>query len=139
MSRTLIRPTGFVDAPFGHDGKVARLAGGLAPLFVDYSAGEGVRWLLHALPGKRPEADPHESETGWAFPDGGYLLFGSHFGSEFQPLAAAAEYPDPVFGHPVELIVADKPSYADSGVHWRRGEAQAIARSAVRKAKYTRP
>ena len=40
----------------------------------------GVRWLLHTLPGKRPEADPHESETGWAFPDGGYLLFGSHFG-----------------------------------------------------------
>ena len=29
MARTLIRPTGFVDAPFGHDGKVARLAGGL--------------------------------------------------------------------------------------------------------------
>ncbi|GAA4016849.1 dihydropteroate synthase [Sphingomonas swuensis] len=25
--RTIIRPTGFVDAPFGHDGKVARLAG----------------------------------------------------------------------------------------------------------------
>jgi dihydropteroate synthase len=29
MPRTLIRPTGFVDAPFGHDGKVARLASGL--------------------------------------------------------------------------------------------------------------
>jgi dihydropteroate synthase len=27
--RTLIRPTGFVDSPFGNDGKVARLAGGL--------------------------------------------------------------------------------------------------------------
>lgn len=27
--RTLIRPTGFVDSPFGHNGKVARLAGGL--------------------------------------------------------------------------------------------------------------
>ena len=27
--RTIIRPTGFVDSPFGHDGKVARLAGGL--------------------------------------------------------------------------------------------------------------
>ena len=27
--RRLIRPTGFVDSPFGHDGKVARLAGGL--------------------------------------------------------------------------------------------------------------
>src|SRR6185503_12954860 len=24
-------------------------------------------------------------------------LFGSHFGDEFQPLAAAAEFPDPVF------------------------------------------
>jgi dihydropteroate synthase len=27
--QTYLRPTGFVDAPFGHDGKVARLAGGL--------------------------------------------------------------------------------------------------------------
>ena len=27
--KTLIRPTGFIDSPFGHDGKVARLAGGL--------------------------------------------------------------------------------------------------------------
>jgi dihydropteroate synthase len=29
MTRTLIRPTAFVDSPFGHDGRVARLAGGL--------------------------------------------------------------------------------------------------------------
>ena len=28
-ARLYLRPTGFVDAPFGHDGKVARLAGGL--------------------------------------------------------------------------------------------------------------
>jgi dihydropteroate synthase len=28
--RTLIRPTAFIDSPFGHDGKVARLAGGLS-------------------------------------------------------------------------------------------------------------
>ena len=28
-SYPLLRPTGFVDSPFGHDGKVARLAGGL--------------------------------------------------------------------------------------------------------------
>ena len=27
--KTLLRPTGFVDSPFGHDGKIARLAGGL--------------------------------------------------------------------------------------------------------------
>ena len=29
MTKTLLRPTGFVDSPFGHDGKLARLAGGL--------------------------------------------------------------------------------------------------------------
>jgi len=42
----------------------------------------GVRWLLHALPGDRPDCDPHEGNSGcgWAFPDGGYLLFGNHFG-----------------------------------------------------------
>jgi len=28
--RTLLRPTAFIDSPFGHDGKVARLAGGLS-------------------------------------------------------------------------------------------------------------
>jgi ATP-dependent helicase/nuclease subunit A len=54
-------------------------------------------------------------------------LFGSHFGDEFQPLAAAAEFPDPVFGHPVELLVTDKASYRESGVHWRRAEARVIA------------
>ena len=55
-------------------------------------------------------------------------LFGSHFGDAFQPLAAAAEFPDPVFGHPVELLVTDKAAYKDTGVHWRRAEARAIAR-----------
>jgi ATP-dependent helicase/nuclease subunit A len=55
-------------------------------------------------------------------------LFGAHFGGEFQELAAAVEFPDPVFGHPVELLVTDKESYQDSGVHWRRGEARAVAR-----------
>ena len=55
-------------------------------------------------------------------------LFGSHFGDEFQPLAAAAEFPDPVFGHPVELLITDKASYSDTDVHWRRAEARAVAR-----------
>ena len=55
-------------------------------------------------------------------------LFGSDFGDEFQPLAASGEFPDPVFGAPVELLVTDKSSYADTDVHWRRGEARAIAR-----------
>ena len=55
-------------------------------------------------------------------------LFGSEFGDEYQPLAASAEFPDPVFGHPVELLVTDKSAYRDSGEHWRQGEARAIAR-----------
>jgi ATP-dependent helicase/nuclease subunit A len=55
-------------------------------------------------------------------------LFGGDFGDEFQPLAASGEFPDPVFGHPVELIVTDKSSYAETTTHWRRGEARAIAR-----------
>jgi ATP-dependent helicase/nuclease subunit A len=55
-------------------------------------------------------------------------LFGGDFGDEFQPLAASGEFPDPVFGPPVELLVTDKSSYADTTVHWRRGEARAIAR-----------
>jgi ATP-dependent helicase/nuclease subunit A len=55
-------------------------------------------------------------------------LFGSDFGDEFQPLAASGEFPDPVFGPPVELLVTDKSSYAETNVHWRRGEARAIAR-----------
>src|SRR5204862_1334756 len=38
------------------------------------------------------------------------------------------DFPDPVFGPPVELRVTDKSSYADTDVHWRRGEARAIAR-----------
>jgi ATP-dependent helicase/nuclease subunit A len=54
-------------------------------------------------------------------------LFGTDFGDEFQPLAASGEFPDPVFGPPVELLVTDKSSYADTSVHWRRGEARAIA------------
>ncbi|HEV8249479.1 MAG TPA: UvrD-helicase domain-containing protein [Gaiellaceae bacterium] len=55
-------------------------------------------------------------------------LFGSDFGGEFQPLTASGEFPDPVFGTPVELLVTDKASYAGTGVHWRRAEAAAVAR-----------
>jgi len=32
-------------------------------------------------------------------------LFGADFGDEFQPLAASGDFPDPVFGAPVELLV----------------------------------
>jgi ATP-dependent helicase/nuclease subunit A len=54
-------------------------------------------------------------------------LFGSDFGHEFQPLSASGDFPDPVFGTPVELLVTDKTSYSGTGTHWRRGEARAVA------------
>ena len=54
-------------------------------------------------------------------------LFGSEFGAEYQPLAASGEFPDPVFGTPVELLVTDKAAYADTGLHWRRAEARNVA------------
>jgi ATP-dependent helicase/nuclease subunit A len=55
-------------------------------------------------------------------------LFGGEFGDGFQPLAASGEFPDPVFGHPVELLVSDKSSYSETETHWRRAEAKHIAR-----------
>jgi ATP-dependent exoDNAse (exonuclease V) beta subunit len=54
-------------------------------------------------------------------------LFGPAFGAGFQPLAASGDFPDPVFGHPVELLVTDKASYS-GGEHWRRAEARHVAR-----------
>jgi ATP-dependent helicase/nuclease subunit A len=55
-------------------------------------------------------------------------LFGEEFGDEFQPLTASGDFPNPVFGHPVELLVTDKSTFKDTGEHWRRGEAKNIAR-----------
>jgi hypothetical protein len=40
-----------------------------------------VRWLRHAWDGPLPQVEPLEAELGWAFPDGGYLLFGSDWGT----------------------------------------------------------
>jgi ATP-dependent helicase/nuclease subunit A len=55
-------------------------------------------------------------------------LFHGDFGDDFQPLTASGEFPDPVFGQPVELLVTDKSTYAGTGTHWRRAEARHIAR-----------
>ena len=55
-------------------------------------------------------------------------LFGEEFGVGYQQLAASGSFTDPVFGHPVELLVSDKRSYRDANANWREGEAQAIAR-----------
>ncbi|MES2149184.1 MAG: alginate lyase family protein [Pseudomonadota bacterium] len=53
----------------------AALHGGAQP------GAAGMRWLLQALPAGRPEPTPLAPATAWAFPDGGYLVFGSGFGS----------------------------------------------------------
>ncbi len=55
-------------------------------------------------------------------------LFGATFGDEFQRLVAAGRFPDPASGPGVELLVADKESYKEGGLPWRRGEAKAVAR-----------
>ena len=55
-------------------------------------------------------------------------LFRGDFGEGFQRLTASGEFPDPVFGQPVELLVTDKSTYSDTGVHWRRAEARHVAR-----------
>ena len=55
-------------------------------------------------------------------------VFGEEFGDGYQPLAASGAFPDPVFGHPVELLVTEKESYRGSGEHWRRAEARLLAR-----------
>ena len=54
-------------------------------------------------------------------------LFANEFDG-YQPLACGGEFDDPVFGHPVELLVADKQSYREAGAGWREAEAGAIAR-----------
>jgi ATP-dependent helicase/nuclease subunit A len=54
-------------------------------------------------------------------------LFEDAFGDDYQPLAASAEFSDPVFGHPVELLVTDKSSFVGVSEHWRTGEARRIA------------
>jgi hypothetical protein len=40
-----------------------------------------VTWLRHAWPGPLPRITPLAPDTGWAFPDGGYLLFGAGWGT----------------------------------------------------------
>ena len=74
---------------FDDEDRAAQLLA-LAEAVFDNSApgSAGARWLLHALPGARPpicaaNPDPDAgcgATAGWAFPDGGYLLFGSRFG-----------------------------------------------------------
>jgi ATP-dependent helicase/nuclease subunit A len=54
-------------------------------------------------------------------------LFSSDFGESFQPLSAAGRFEDPAFGPAVELLVTDKSSYKETGVHWRAAEAKHVA------------
>jgi hypothetical protein len=66
--------------PAGEDRAAQLLALGDAVFKGAPAAGAGARWLLHLLPGA-PAAPPAAGpDTGWAFADGGYLLFGAHWG-----------------------------------------------------------
>ena len=54
-------------------------------------------------------------------------LFAEDFGDDFQALEASGRFPNPAAGPAVELLVTDKASFKGSDVHWRRGEARAVA------------
>jgi hypothetical protein len=66
--------------PVGEDRAAQLLALGDAVFKREAPAAAGARWLLHLLPGAPAEARAAGPDTAWAFPDGGYLLFGSHWG-----------------------------------------------------------
>jgi ATP-dependent helicase/nuclease subunit A len=55
-------------------------------------------------------------------------LFGTEFGTEFEPLVAAGRFPDPLMGPGVEILATDKASYRGREVHWRVAEARHVAR-----------
>ncbi len=66
MPRTYLRPTAFVDAPFGHDGKVARLAGSLCWFSaVELIRADGPRSQSELIPVERFEPPAELAET-WA-------------------------------------------------------------------------
>jgi hypothetical protein len=65
----------------GEDRAAQLLALGGAVFRGEPAGSAGARWLLHALPGARPALRGAGADTGWAFPDGGYLLFGDRFGA----------------------------------------------------------
>ena len=55
-------------------------------------------------------------------------LFGTEFGTSFEPLVAAGRFPDPLMGPGVEVLVTDKASYRGGALHWREAEARHVAR-----------
>ena len=55
-------------------------------------------------------------------------LFGTEFGTDFEPLVAAGRFPEPLFGPGVELLVTDKSTYREGQTHWRIAEARHVAR-----------
>lgn len=66
-TKTYLRPTAFVDAPFGHDGKVARLAGGLNWFSVVELLRDGAEPRLVSVEEieSRPDALPADLRATW--------------------------------------------------------------------------
>jgi ATP-dependent exoDNAse (exonuclease V) beta subunit len=54
-------------------------------------------------------------------------MFGTEFGTDFEPLVAAGRFPEPLAVPGVELLVTDKAAYKGSGTHWREAEARHVA------------
>ncbi len=54
-------------------------------------------------------------------------LFGTEFGTDYEPLVAAGRFPE-LAGPGVELLVTDKAAYKGGGTHWREAESKHVAR-----------
>ena len=120
MQRTYLRPTGFVDAPFGHDGKVARLAGGLNWFSaVELTRSDETRILSSELiPVERFQPDPDQAET-WQ------RLTGAR-----PPLQAGARTIRLDQPQVVGILNVTPDSFSDGGLHGGP-EAAAIAGHAM--------
>ena len=110
--RTLIRPTGFVDSPFGHDGKVARLAGGL-------------NWFaaVELIAGRGPQRVPRPN---WCRSKASKSRFDDDMAAQWQALTAPRAAAAARRAH-------DPPRPAAGDGHRQRDARQLLRRRPVRR------
>ena len=113
--RTYLRPTGFVDAPFGYDGKVARLAGGLlwfsAAELTVMDGPERISTELVSVEHLAAELPQEVGET-WR------RLMGARAALNIGSRTVRLDQPQVV-----GILNVTPDSFSDGGLHWDPGEA----------------
>ncbi|QNM83418.1 dihydropteroate synthase [Sphingomonas sabuli] len=123
--RTLLRPTAFVDSPFGHDGKVARLAGGLNW----FAAVE----LLTVSDGKRVGAEIVSVEQLEAHLDDGFAAVWNNLTAARAPLQLGQRTVRLDQPQVMGIVNATPDSFSDGG-QFADAEAAAVAGSLMSEA-----